>query len=338
MAVFTQGDVSFHYWPVEEGKLIAGRSPVGYKSYQCKQYLKHLLDLGVRTFISLQEEDEVARKPFPFYHDALERLAKEKGVEVSFIRMPIMDGTTISSPSLIHLLDMIDSANRRNQMVYLHCLAGHGRTATVVGCWLVRQGMSGDMALKRITELRHHDSHLREKKSPQKPGQVARVACWSERIDVEPRLHLSKPFRYYFRNFQTRSECEKDDAISVSRRELLDALKSNIDLPIGSGVFIVVDKKGSEIILLYSWAPEAPVQKLPDDPVFELELPYFYDGRPNNVTFIETRRAWGKKPIRTYARAIRLSELQNIFEHLPEKFYQDCVPGCRLGRSLYYSD
>ena len=169
MAVFTSSQVSFHYWPVEEGKLIAGRSPVGYNSYECKQYLKHLLDLGVRTFISLQEEDEVARKPFPFYHDALERLAAEKGVEVSFIRMPFMDGTTINNSSILHLLDIIDSANRRGQMVYLHCLAGHGRTGTVVGCWLVRHSYSGEHALSRIKELRKHDEYLRKKSRHKSP-------------------------------------------------------------------------------------------------------------------------------------------------------------------------
>ena len=31
--------------------------------------------------------------------------------------------------------------------VYVHCWGGIGRTGTVVGCWLVRHGMTGDEAL-----------------------------------------------------------------------------------------------------------------------------------------------------------------------------------------------
>lgn len=180
MAVFISNNNTFYYWPVDEQKLIAGASPIGYNSYDSKAFINHLLDIGVRTFISLQEEDEVMRKTFAFYHDALERISTERHIETSFIRMPFMDGTTINTSSLIHILDIIDSANRRNQKAYVHCMAGHGRTGTVVGCWLVRQGMSGDAALKRIIELRQKDDYLRGKKSPQKPGQVAKVKTWHE--------------------------------------------------------------------------------------------------------------------------------------------------------------
>ncbi|MCO7222947.1 dual specificity protein phosphatase family protein [Pleionea sp. CnH1-48] len=184
MAKFEDSNITFYYWPVEEGKLIAGSTPVSYESYASKQYIKHLLDMGVRTFISLQEEDEVARKPFAFYHDALQRLAEERGVETTFIRVPVMDGTVFNDASIVHLLDMIDAANKRNQIVYIHCLAGHGRTGTIVGCWLARHGLRGEDALNKITELRSHDPYLREKKCPQKPAQTNKVRSWSEKTSA----------------------------------------------------------------------------------------------------------------------------------------------------------
>ncbi len=38
--------------------------------------------------------------------------------------------------------------------MYLHCFDGIGRTGTVVGCYLVRQGMTGNEALEQIDRLR----------------------------------------------------------------------------------------------------------------------------------------------------------------------------------------
>jgi protein-tyrosine phosphatase len=38
--------------------------------------------------------------------------------------------------------------------VYVHCRGGIGRTGTVIGCWLARNGLTGQAALDRIAELR----------------------------------------------------------------------------------------------------------------------------------------------------------------------------------------
>ena len=41
------------------------------------------------------------------------------------------------------ILDAIDKALEDGKNVYVHCWGGIGRTGTVVGCWLVRHGMTG---------------------------------------------------------------------------------------------------------------------------------------------------------------------------------------------------
>jgi protein-tyrosine phosphatase len=63
--------------------------------------------------------------------------------------------------------------------VYVHCWGGIGRTGTVIGCWLVEQGLTGDEALRRIAELRSGtpDSHLR---SPESDDQCRYVHTWAE--------------------------------------------------------------------------------------------------------------------------------------------------------------
>jgi protein-tyrosine phosphatase len=52
------------------------------------------------------------------------------------------------------ILDRIDELLAAGEVVYVHCLAGIGRTGPVVGCYLVRRGMSGPDALDTVERLR----------------------------------------------------------------------------------------------------------------------------------------------------------------------------------------
>lgn len=180
MAEFNAPHQTFHYWWVEEKVFLAGPSPAGCDRLDSRKYLQFLLAQGMRTFINLQEEDEVIRKDNAFYHDRLAMMAADLGVEVSCVRLPITDGTAINHSTLVLILDMIDSSLKNNRPVYLHCMAGHGRTATVVGCWLVRKGLTGSQALKKITYLRESNDYLLGKASPQRESQVERVREWRE--------------------------------------------------------------------------------------------------------------------------------------------------------------
>jgi protein-tyrosine phosphatase len=42
----------------------------------------------------------------------------------------------------------------QGETAYVHCYGGIGRTGTVIGCYLVRHGMSGKEALAEIAHLR----------------------------------------------------------------------------------------------------------------------------------------------------------------------------------------
>lgn len=72
------------------------------------------------------------------------------------------------------ILDTLDSAMESGHTVYLHCHGGRGRTGTVVGCWLVRHGRTGEQALARIAELRG------DHESPETREQRAFVLNWKE--------------------------------------------------------------------------------------------------------------------------------------------------------------
>jgi protein-tyrosine phosphatase len=66
--------------------------------------------------------------------------------------------------------------------VYVHCWGGIGRTGTVVGCWLVEQGMAGPAAIERIAELRA-GSPAGRTPSPETDEQRGYVCDWLQGED-----------------------------------------------------------------------------------------------------------------------------------------------------------
>ena len=176
------------YWIVP-GRLMAGEYPGSPSPAQTQVQLASLLRAGVRAFIDLTEADEVTRLGFlrP-YADDLRMLAPESAAEVSYARFPIRDFGAPSRGLMISILDALDAALSRGMPAYVHCLAGRGRTGTVVGCYFFRHAErllgttesdhAGPLALARITELRVAQKVPFAEDSPQTPAQWDLVLGW----------------------------------------------------------------------------------------------------------------------------------------------------------------
>ena len=81
------------------------------------------------------------------------------------------------------ILDAIDSSLAAGKTIYVHCWAGVGRTGTVVGCWLVRHGRTGDEALAQIAEWWKGMDQLKRSihpTSPETSRQKTYVRNWAE--------------------------------------------------------------------------------------------------------------------------------------------------------------
>lgn len=115
-----------------------------------------LLASGVTCFVDLTEPGEL-----PGYRHS-----------VHGIQMPIPDFGVPTPFHMTTILDTLDAALAEGHTVYLHCHGGRGRTGTVVGCWLVRHGLSGEQALARIADLRG------DNQSPETEEQRAFILNW----------------------------------------------------------------------------------------------------------------------------------------------------------------
>ena len=167
-------------WWVQPGKLLAGCFPGDNDSSVMDQRLTALLDAGIRCVLCLQEEEELSHggRPFMPYRRRLLQLAAQRGIEVAALRFPVKDMDVPSRAMMDIILDTIDSAQAHKLPTYVHCWAGHGRTGTVVGCWLVRHGLGGDEALAQIARLREFDPFLRVRTAPQTDAQRAMIRSW----------------------------------------------------------------------------------------------------------------------------------------------------------------
>jgi hypothetical protein len=79
------------------------------------------------------------------------------------------------------ILSAIDSALAEGRNIYVHCWGGIGRTGTTVGCYLVRQGLTGEQALAQLAGLwKDVPKSSYFPRSPETDRQVKFVLNWDK--------------------------------------------------------------------------------------------------------------------------------------------------------------
>jgi ADP-ribosylglycohydrolase/protein-tyrosine phosphatase len=164
------------YW-VLPGKFLAGEYPRDLDRDSSDRKLRALIDGGVTCFVDLTGPDD-RLEPYA------ELVEQQADVAVTLEHFPVRDLSVPSSPDdTVQILDAIDSEIERGGIVYLHCWGGVGRTGTIVGCWLVRQGYSGSDALKRLRELWSQCPKSQTRQSPETHEQESYIINWQEHDD-----------------------------------------------------------------------------------------------------------------------------------------------------------
>jgi atypical dual specificity phosphatase len=124
------------YW-VREDRLAGSSRPGGLRDDRLDADLIELHERGIGAILSMTET--------PIDAFAVEAAG------MSYAHIPVDDFTAPGVSQIRDALDVIDLAHAEDRAVLVHCAAGQGRSATILGAWLVRQGTTADDA---IAELR----------------------------------------------------------------------------------------------------------------------------------------------------------------------------------------
>jgi len=162
-----------YYWVVEN-TFLAGEYPGDRDDQTSQSKIDALIGLGVTAFIDLTHEGD-GMKPYTHFLDNY----KSRGI--SHQRFPIPDlSIPASDTATKEILDTIDEHITNGRIVYVHCWGGVGRTGVIVGCWLARQGLSGEAALSRLHELWRQNPKSDYRRSPETPDQERYIIEWRE--------------------------------------------------------------------------------------------------------------------------------------------------------------
>ena len=144
------------YW-VREAMLCAGHYPGALNVDERNMKLTGLLDCGIRRIVNLIPAHETGANGFPFdpYEPVIQQMASSRGLQVECLRLGYGDGTTPERSHMSKILDTLDSSIAAGEPLYVHCWGGHGRTSSVIGCFLIRHGASAQEAIDQIVGWRN---------------------------------------------------------------------------------------------------------------------------------------------------------------------------------------
>ena len=125
------------YWVIE-GRL-AGCSRPGAHGQSIADDLAILRDHGIQSVLTLTETPVLAHE------------LEAAGLDT--LHLPVDDFFAPTTQQMLQALAYIDASLAESMPVAVHCLAGQGRTGTILAAWLLRSGLSADEAISEIRTL-----------------------------------------------------------------------------------------------------------------------------------------------------------------------------------------
>ena len=163
------------YWVIPD-RFLAGEYPSAPAEMQARAKARQFIHAGIDTFIDITEAGEHGlRAYFPY----MQAVAANLGREMVYKRFSIPDLDIPEPAYLRSILKTLQDYLDDGRNVYLHCYGGIGRTGTVVGCYLVEQGMDGLTALRQIADWRQGTPDG-SKPSPETDEQKDLILNWKK--------------------------------------------------------------------------------------------------------------------------------------------------------------
>jgi atypical dual specificity phosphatase len=128
------------YWLID-GRLAGCSRPGGRQSTDpdVETDLRSLREKGISAVLSLTEE--------PLPPAPLERAG------LASLHLPVPDMHALTADELMTALQFIDGHLHSGGAVAVHCLMGQGRTASVLGAYLIRGGEDAEEAIRELRDI-----------------------------------------------------------------------------------------------------------------------------------------------------------------------------------------
>ena len=116
-----------------EGKLAGSAIPTSFEE------IKWLVDGGVKSIVTVREES----------------LDDDWIKNIKYLHIHSNDMGVPEFEDLVKAVDFIHQRITNNEPVMVHCLAGLGRTGTILACYLIKyQKLSADNSIQKVRESR----------------------------------------------------------------------------------------------------------------------------------------------------------------------------------------
>ena len=116
-----------------EGKLAGSAIPTSFEE------IKWLVDGGVKSIVTVREES----------------LDDDWMKNINYLHIHSNDMGVPEFEDLVKAVDFIHQRITNNEAVMVHCLAGLGRTGTILACYLIKyQKLSADDSIQKVRESR----------------------------------------------------------------------------------------------------------------------------------------------------------------------------------------
>ena len=172
--------VNFRCYPVIPEMLYAGEIPSSVMDELLHMKLNELARLGVTKIINLTEEGEKNFKGIPLrdYDEYLREIETQNGKSMEMIRLSIPD---LDIPSVEHMKDIQSTIRNflfNGETVYVHCWGGIGRTGTVIGCFLIENGILTTNNVLTYIEFLKRNTEIHDRNSPETDDQCNFIYSW----------------------------------------------------------------------------------------------------------------------------------------------------------------
>jgi protein-tyrosine phosphatase len=127
--------------------------------------IEDLDKVGVKTYVTLMEHGEKGYSDYNEYHEVY--------------RMPIKDRHSTTDDNLSRTAKYITYRIKKGDLVYLHCLGGHGRTGLVAGAVLREFGYSYEDTAMILKEGHHTRDYKPNMRTPQSRVQWSQLKYYT---------------------------------------------------------------------------------------------------------------------------------------------------------------